>query len=410
MKVKIVEIVFDKDQYPRDKVDNDIISQYRTALDKLPPILINTNKKLVDGYHRIVACQTEGLTEIDAETEDIPDNEIFIESIKRNSKHGKQLTLGEKKRVAIRLHREGLNEKEITDLLSISHGTYSSFLSQILDEERDEKKAKALELYLDYLRYPTQEDVAKFLGEDRTTIGRWLSNVQNVNSDKMHNPPEELQITTAWEFKLCDPTVGVRNWPGQLAGQLIENLLWYYTEPFDLIVDPMAGGGSTIDVCKKMMRRYASYDINPIAEKGIFFNDIMGGIPLRDAVADFVLLDPPYWNQKEDKYAGNEHNLASLPLNTFYNEISKIAKESSRILKKGKKVAFIISDINNKEDGFVDLGAECYRRLKEIFEPVEYISAVWRQASSHTGVWKYRAEKNKFMLRGFRHLFIMQKK
>jgi len=410
MKIPIKEIVFDKESYPRNKMDNDVISQYRASMDKLPPILINQNKKLVDGYHRIVAHQTEGETEIEAEIIDVPDNEIFAESIRCNSKHGKQLTSAEKRKAAIRLHSAGKNKEAIIKLLSISDRTCRNYLAETLDKERDEKKEKALELYLDYLNYSTQEKVAEALNEPQQTISRWLSNIHFGNVAKTSNPPEELQITTAWEFKLCDPNVGIRNYPGQLAGQLIENLFWYYTEPFDLVVDPMAGGGSTVDICKKMLRRYAAYDINPIAEKGIFFNDIIEGIPLGDAVADFVLLDPPYWNQKEGKYVEQKHNLAEMSLNDFYDAISEIAKESFRILKKHKKVALIISDINNKENGFVDLGVKCYQRFEEIFEPVEYISAIWRQASSHTGVWKYRAKKNKFMLRGFRHLFIMRKR
>jgi hypothetical protein len=36
----------------------------------------------------------------------------------------------------------------------------------------------------------------------------------------------------------------------------LDNLLYLYTKPFDIVVDPFAGGGSTIDLCKKRFRRY----------------------------------------------------------------------------------------------------------------------------------------------------------
>ena len=36
---------------------------------------------------------------------------------------------------------------------------------------------------------------------------------------------------------------------------IVENVLWLYTEPGDIIVDPFAGGGTTIDVAKAMGRR-----------------------------------------------------------------------------------------------------------------------------------------------------------
>jgi hypothetical protein len=36
---------------------------------------------------------------------------------------------------------------------------------------------------------------------------------------------------------------------------VVENLLWLYTEPGDIVVDPFAGGGTTIDGAKAMGRR-----------------------------------------------------------------------------------------------------------------------------------------------------------
>jgi len=42
---------------------------------------------------------------------------------------------------------------------------------------------------------------------------------------------------------------------GNTEARIVENLLYLYTQPFDVVVDPFAGGGSTIDVCFKRMRR-----------------------------------------------------------------------------------------------------------------------------------------------------------
>src|SRR5260370_21610662 len=43
----------------------------------------------------------------------------------------------------------------------------------------------------------------------------------------------------------------------------VDNLLYSYTKPFDIVVDPFAGGGSTIDICKKRFRRYLVSDRKP---------------------------------------------------------------------------------------------------------------------------------------------------
>ena len=38
------------------------------------------------------------------------------------------------------------------------------------------------------------------------------------------------------------------------------NVLYYYSKQGDLVLDPMAGGGSTIDACLIMNRKCRAYD------------------------------------------------------------------------------------------------------------------------------------------------------
>jgi hypothetical protein len=38
---------------------------------------------------------------------------------------------------------------------------------------------------------------------------------------------------------------------GRMPPAVVENLLWLYTEPGDIVVDPFAGGGTTIDVARR---------------------------------------------------------------------------------------------------------------------------------------------------------------
>jgi hypothetical protein len=47
----------------------------------------------------------------------------------------------------------------------------------------------------------------------------------------------------------------------------VDNLLYLYTKPFDIVLDPFAGGGSTIEVCKKRFRRKMFSDHKPIVER-----------------------------------------------------------------------------------------------------------------------------------------------
>jgi hypothetical protein len=47
----------------------------------------------------------------------------------------------------------------------------------------------------------------------------------------------------------------------------VDNLLNLYTKPFDMVLDPFAGGGSTIDICKRRFRRKMFSDHKPIVER-----------------------------------------------------------------------------------------------------------------------------------------------
>jgi len=373
--VEIDKIRYIKELYPRQGIDEEAIKRYRTALDKLPPIVISKEYILVDGYHRLIAHKIEGRTRIEAEILDIDKDKILIEAIKRNATHGKQLTYEEKKWLARRLYEEHhgeLTQKEIAEILAVGNSTVSSWCSDINHKKREERKQKAIELYLDYLSYPTQEEVAKALDITQKTVSNYI---QNFKNELISNPPpDSLQLYNVWRFQQCDPRYGM-DYPGRIPGQIVENLLWYYTEPFDLVVDPMAGGGTTVDVCKAMYRRYAAFDINPIEEKGIRKNDVRDGIPLANSETDLIFLDPPYWRLQRDFYI--EKSISSGSYEEWCDFMKKLANECYRVVKKGGHVALLVEAfLDEKETGeFLDLPCDCKRWFEDAgFKQVHKIS------------------------------------
>ncbi|MBA4251991.1 MAG: DNA methylase [Chlorobiaceae bacterium] len=219
-----------------------------------------------------------------------------------------------------------------------------------------------------------------------------------------------LESTTLWDF----PTQNYGNIPhgsnkynGVTPAFIIWNLLQRYTKEDDLVIDPMCGSGTTIDVAKELNRQVIGYDLNKV-RTDIIENDSRK-IPLDNDSVDFVFIDSPYSNNI--KYSDNKKCIGNIscedPL--FFKELEKVAKEIYRILKPGKSMAWLIGDQWIKKK-FTPTGFLLYQLLEKYFETLDIICVTRHNQTSNTGLWHNRARRFNFYLRGFKYLFIMQKK
>jgi len=220
-------------------------------------------------------------------------------------------------------------------------------------------------------------------------------------------PP--LEATTLWDYprqSYGKTPKGNNKYPGVTPAFIIWNLIQRYTEPGDLVLDPMAGSGTTLDVCKEEGRRVICYDISPTRSE-VIQNDSRT-IPLPDNYVDMIFVDSPYG----DNIRYNDHpnciGKISSETDTFYEELEKVMGECHRVLKPGKVIGWLIGDqwVRKK---FTPVGFKVYERLSEYFETVDTICVVRRGQASHTALWYNRARRFNFFLRGFKYLFIMRK-
>jgi len=225
------------------------------------------------------------------------------------------------------------------------------------------------------------------------------------------NEKPKLETTTLWDF----PTQsygknpkGNNRFQGVTPAFIIWNLLQRYTKPGDLVVDPMAGSGTTIDVCEEEGREVIGYDINPQHPK-VIKNDSRH-IPLDDNSVDMVFIDSPYGDNVN--YSDDPSDIGKISAEDprFYIELEKVANEIIRILKPNKVLGWLIGDqwVRKK---FTPVGFNIYKMLTENagFEPIDLICVIRRGQSSNTGIWHYRAKKFNFFLRGFKYLIIAKK-
>jgi len=218
-----------------------------------------------------------------------------------------------------------------------------------------------------------------------------------------------VESTTLWDFptqNYGDHPHGDNKFNGVTPAFVVWNLVQRYTKEGDLVVDPMCGSGTTIDVCVEENRRVLGLDIAP-RRKDIIQADARC-LPIRDHIADLVFIDSPY--SDNIRYSDNRHCIGKISCETplFFQELDKVAKEAYRILKFNGVLAWLIGD-QAKKGVFTPVGVKLFLILQRYFSPIDTIAVTRRNQTSNTPLWHYRAREYNLFLRGFKYLLIFRK-
>lgn len=130
--IKASELVEDFDFYPREKVDSQHVSYIAEAISsgaEMPPVIVDEkSKRIIDGFHRRRAFIRVGKN-ADPEDSDpwIPvelrqyknDAEMFLDAVRLNAKHGRNLTQMDRTGAIIKAKRFGINQDAIAVVLNI---------------------------------------------------------------------------------------------------------------------------------------------------------------------------------------------------------------------------------------------------------------------------------------------------
>lgn len=193
---------------------------------------------------------------------------------------------------------------------------------------------------------------------------------QNHLADNFHPTPYDV-----WMFK-HDRAYGTR-YPGSIPAGIVANTVHYFSEPGDLVVDPMAGGGTTIDVCSSLNRRCLAYDLAP-SRPDIASHDISrNSLPDEAAGCNLIFLDPPYHSMLDGLYAPG--SVSSLTDSDWTDALQRIYANCYAALRPHGTLAVLIANRTEKGVppgwGYVDHAFESYGILTALgFLPVRRIS------------------------------------
>ena len=345
----VSDIVWREDLYPRFEPNPSVIQQYAESLDQLPPVEVNQHNELIDGYHRWTAHKVAKEGEIAVTvTETASDREFLRLAIQRNSKHGLQLSNEEKKSLVLRLYTGKTEEKEeFVRLFSVSLRTIARWTSRRDKDLKAERDRKIADMWLACY---TDDEIADSVGCGRSTVTTLMKDPSEIaiwqkltNLSRYQDPDWSPPLYNVW--KTQNKSNATSHF-GNSEASFTDNLLYMYTEPFDIVVDPFAGGGATIDVCKRRLRRYWASDRKPTpVRRDIREWDILDGPPpLYNRWGDVALLylDPPYWKQAEGQYSDDPQDLANMELDAFYERLGALVGECGDRMQPGSHIALLI--------------------------------------------------------------------
>lgn len=304
---------------------------------------------------------------------------------------------------SLQLQGKNDHDKDFLAIVANDAETLKKWSSPLTDTERIDRNNA---IFDHWLAGETESKLAKNAKLNVSQICRILNILRTPKRDALQIS-ETSPIYNVWNFANCDPRFG-QDHPGRVPGQAIVNLLLWLTNPFDVVLDPMAGGGTTIDVCRYLFRRYHCFDIDP-RRPDIKQWDIRKGYPKLPQKPDFIILDPPYWRLKQDEYS--QDGVAMTSYQEWLEFMRKLARDSFKTLKPGGHVAlFIESFLDERETGkFLFLNRDCL----ELFEVCDFEGIQEISLNMPSQIKSFRdvtyAKKKQILLDLKREVFVFRK-
>jgi DNA modification methylase len=234
----------------------------------------------------------------------------------------------------------------------------------------------------------------------------------------------ELETNTIWSFPYRGKwATHDAKYRGNWSPYIPRNVIMRYSAEGDTILDQFVGGGTTLVEAKLTNRNIIGIDINPdaveISKSKLNFDfannskiDVYQGdarklTNIEDETIDLICTHPPYADII--KYSDDiDGDLSHFSIKPFLSEISKVADECYRVLKKCKYCAILMGD--TRKNGMVQPLAFQTMRIFELagFKTKEIIIKEQHNCKV-TGYWKANSIKYNFLLLAHEYLFIFKK-
>jgi hypothetical protein len=349
----------------------------------LEPIVISSERRVLSGHRRLAAARALGLQIVPVRVLEVPDEVQAIVHFNRQRRKTCQqiareceVLLPGLKRAADARREEGRrrgaqNQRDGRKSPRGPKRRVLDDLAQIIDIARETLRRLLLvvdavdagSLPADLLRRIDRGQVS--INQAFRLIGKAAAAHGNVEVQWPICPFD------VWEIKRRSP-IEIRNWTQtdelldrrfrRCPEDVFANLLHYFTEPGDLVVDPMAGTGAIGRVAKAMKRRTILSDLSPQSSE-IGQRDAAEGPPMGMERVQLLFIDPPWGDLV--RYSDDSRDLSNErdPLR-FVARLREIVSNWSALVCPGGRIAVLCGGhVRGNES--VDLAWSVGRMLEE---------------------------------------------
>lgn len=158
VKIKATDLIEDFNLYPRVDVDSGHVAQIVEAIEArafLPPIIAEKkSKRIIDGFHRRRAWLRHAGNDVELEVElreYDSESEMFLEAIRLNAQHGRNLTSYDKTHAIERALRFEIDPSAVASALNLRVEKVTSFRTQRCAKIENTKRLAPLKLPIRHL-------------------------------------------------------------------------------------------------------------------------------------------------------------------------------------------------------------------------------------------------------------------
>jgi adenine-specific DNA-methyltransferase len=239
-------------------------------------------------------------------------------------------------------------------------------------------------------------------------------------------PPLRIETTTLWSYPSQNyqgPKSGGRqgdqNYIGATPSWVIWQLLSRYTRENDLLVDPMCGSGTSLDVAMDLGRKARGFDL--VSRREDIEAADARDLPLEDGCADFWFVDPPYSTHidySDDPRCIGKLDASASAGNVYFEAMDAVFAEAHRVLKNRRYLGVYVSDSFRRKRGgpvgsgggeLMPIGFRLFGLLEKRFKPIDIVAVVRGNQKLGRSTHHQEAAEENFFLRGFNYLLIMKK-